>query len=76
MYVHCMCAWHPLRSEEGIGFPETSVRDGCGPPHGCWELNQGPLQEKQVFLTAEPSLQPPHFPTVDNDFSQVQRLVV
>lgn len=23
----------------------------------CWELNSGPLQEQQVLLTAEPSLQ-------------------
>jgi hypothetical protein len=28
----------------------------------CWELNSGPLQEQQVLLTTEPSLQlPPHF---------------
>ena len=28
--------------------------------YGYWELNPGPLQEQQVLLTAEPSLQPPH----------------
>jgi hypothetical protein len=26
---------------------------------GCWELNLGPLEEQAVFLTSEPSLQPP-----------------
>jgi len=30
-----------------------------GPPCGCWELNSGPLEEQLVFLTTEPSLQPP-----------------
>jgi len=27
-------------------------------PHECWEGNSGPLQEQQVLLTTEPSLQP------------------
>jgi hypothetical protein len=26
--------------------------------HGCWELNPVPLEEQQVLLMAEPSLQP------------------
>lgn len=26
-------------------------------PCGCWEHKPGPLEEQQVFLTAEPSLQ-------------------
>lgn len=26
---------------------------------GCWEVNLGPLQNQQVFLTFETSLQPP-----------------
>jgi hypothetical protein len=32
--------------------------DGCEPPHGCWDLNSGPLEEQSVLLPAEPSLQP------------------
>jgi hypothetical protein len=32
--------------------------DSYEPPSGCWELNPGPLQEQQVILTFEPSLQP------------------
>ena len=28
------------------------------PPCGCWELNLGPLQEQQMLLTAELTLQP------------------
>jgi hypothetical protein len=31
--------------------------DGHEPPCGRWELNPGPLEEQQVSLTAEPSLQ-------------------
>ena len=34
------------------------VTDGCELSHGCWKLNPGPLQEKPVLLTTEPSLQP------------------
>jgi hypothetical protein len=34
------------------------IIDGCEPPHGCWELNSGPLDEQPVLLTTEPSLQP------------------
>ena len=34
------------------------ITDGCEPPCGCWELNTGPLEEKSVLLTAEPSLLP------------------
>lgn len=30
----------------------------CEPPCGCWKRNLGPLKEKHVLLTPEPSLQP------------------
>lgn len=39
---------------KGIGFWSYS----CEPPCVCWGLNQRPLEEQSVFLTAEPSLQP------------------
>jgi hypothetical protein len=35
----------------------TGVTDNCGPPCRSWELNQGPLEEQPVLLSAEPSLQ-------------------
>jgi hypothetical protein len=44
-------------------FPECqkrasdTTRDAYEPPHGCWELNSGSLEEEAVILTAEPSLQ-------------------
>ena len=43
---------------KGVGSPGTRVTNSCELPCGCWELNPGPLQEQQVFLTTEPSLQP------------------
>jgi hypothetical protein len=36
------------------------MTDGCEPPSGSWKLNSGPLEEKSVLLTAEPSVQPAH----------------
>ena len=39
--------------------PEEGSRSlgagGWKSPHGCWELNLGPLQDQQLLLTAEPS---------------------
>jgi hypothetical protein len=35
------------------------ITNGCEPPCGCWDLNSGPSEEQSVFLTTEPSLQPP-----------------
>lgn len=52
--------WRP---EEGIGASGTRVINRwlwtiqCV----CWKLNSHPLQEQQVFLTAEPSLHSPTF---------------
>jgi hypothetical protein len=34
------------------------ITNGCEPPCNCWELNSGPLEEQEVFLTTEPSLHP------------------
>ena len=45
-----MCAQWP---EEGFRFPGTGVTAHGKPPHGCWELSQGPLEEQPELLTAE-----------------------
>ena len=37
---------------------DTRVTDCSALPRRCWEPNLGPLQEQQVLLTTEPSLQP------------------
>lgn len=43
---------------EVIGFSGIGIINGCGVPCGSWGLVPGLLQEKPVFLTFEPSLQP------------------
>lgn len=42
--------------EEALGPLELELTAGCETPCGCWALNLGLLQERQVALTAEPSL--------------------
>jgi len=46
-----MCVYEDVRSSD------VGVTDNCEPSSACWELNPGPLEEQQVILTAEPSLQ-------------------
>jgi hypothetical protein len=48
----------PLLSQTHPKRVSDPITDGCEPPHGCWELNSGSLEEQSVLLTAEPSLQP------------------
>ena len=36
----------------------TGVAGGCEPPHGCCELNQDFVEDRQVLLTAELARQP------------------
>lgn len=45
------------KSEENIGSPETGVAASPGQHCKCWELNLGHLQEQQLLLTTELSLQ-------------------
>ena len=41
--------------KEGI---RSHYLDGCEPQCDFWELNSGPLEDRLVLLTTEPSLQP------------------
>ena len=50
---------HPPTTYDRVGSPGTEITDSCEPPCECWELKPGPLEERSVLLTAEPSLQPP-----------------
>ena len=50
----------PREVRRGGGSPGTRVTDGHGE---CWGPNLGPLQEQQVFLSAEP----PHGPFLSFD---------
>lgn len=56
--AHHMHAWFPHRLTDGAYSSESRTTDDCEPPCGFWEQNPGPLQEQQVLLNAEPSLQP------------------
>jgi hypothetical protein len=52
MWIYCCCfQTHQKRTSDPI-------TDGCEPLCGCWEVNSGPLEERSVLLTTEPSLQP------------------
>lgn len=48
---------HPRRLGEGVRSSGIGVTVSCEPLGRCWELNQCPLQEQPVLLTAEPCLQ-------------------
>lgn len=41
-----------IKERGGCGFPRTEVRQSVAHSR-CQELNTGPLQEQQVFLTTE-----------------------
>lgn len=53
-HVHAV----PTEARKGMGSPRNEVIDGSELPWGCWELNPGLLEEPQLLLTPEPSLQP------------------
>lgn len=55
VYVH-VCGVRP--EEGGIYVSGMELHMGVSYPVCMLELNQGPLQEQQVFLAAEPPLQP------------------
>ena len=56
-----LCVQCPQRSEEGVESPGTAFIDGCEPPYRLWELNSGPLQEKQVLFVMVASPAPGSF---------------
>lgn len=51
-------AYTACRIQKDIRPPETGVTDSCKLPCGCWESNQGPIEEHPELLTSEPFLQP------------------
>lgn len=53
LYVYHVGAWYPRVARRGHWLPCNWNYD-CG----CWEQNLYPLQEQQMLLTTEPSLQP------------------
>jgi hypothetical protein len=57
LFILCVCAQCCCLQKHQKG-PSDPITDGCEPPCNVWELNSGPLEERPVFLTTEPSLQP------------------
>lgn len=51
------CAPGVHGGQKGVTSLESVIHD-CKSPSGCWELNAGPLQELQVFLSSELFLWP------------------
>jgi hypothetical protein len=72
LFIYCMHMNPRLLSSDKPKRALDPITDGCEPPRSRSELNSGPLEERSVFLTSEPSLHPtllptpyppPHFPT-------------
>lgn len=55
-----MCVECLNKPEGGIRSPGIGVVGSDELSCGCWELSPAVLQERKVFLTAEPYLQPLH----------------
>jgi hypothetical protein len=50
----CMAVCHgDLKSVGSFGTGDSKLPYGCKLPYRCWGLSRGPLEEHQVFLTAE-----------------------
>lgn len=60
VYVCVPCACLVL-DEARRGCPETEGTEGYEPLCGCWESDQGHLEEQPMLLTAVPSLQPSYY---------------
>lgn len=51
--VYCVHTWYTQKSEESLGSPGTSVKDGCASPCGALETEPG-FSRAAVLLTTEP----------------------
>lgn len=58
IYMQTTCKY--VVHTDARGFHRTGVTDICELACKCREPNPGSLQEKGVFLTTEPSHQPPN----------------
>jgi len=55
--MYHVCGWYPWMLKEDIVLAELELQMVVS-HEMVWKLNAGPLQEPQVLLTTEPSLQP------------------
>ena len=53
-----VCVYAHIHTDpcKGVRSSGTGVASRCELPCGCWELKLGPLEEKPMLLTPEPSL--------------------
>lgn len=59
MYVSALCAcMEPMEVRRSFGFCGTRFTRGYKTLCGCWELNEGPLQDQLMILTDKPSIPP------------------
>lgn len=49
----CLCTHASAKARRGVRFPRAGVTSSCE-PHGCCDLNSGPLQEQEVLSTSDP----------------------
>lgn len=54
MPVHHVCKL-PLEARKGARYLGTEIIDGYEPARGLWKQNLGPLEDREVLLTTEPS---------------------
>jgi hypothetical protein len=57
LYIICMSGGQEGQKKASDSPLKLELQGSCGLPCGYWELNRGPLQKLQVFLTSESSLQ-------------------
>jgi hypothetical protein len=57
--------------EEDIEYSGTRMTEICEPRFGCWEPNLDPLEEQQLSLPSEQSLQPYVFPSILCSFAGI-----
>jgi hypothetical protein len=55
-YMH-MCVPHVCQGPSEVRSPRTRILYTCELPCRCWEQNLGSLQDKQVLITTELSIQ-------------------
>lgn len=58
VYVHmCTRVQETGEIKRGSRVPKVAVTGSCELSGGCWELNPCPLQERQVSMTTDSSVQ-------------------
>jgi hypothetical protein len=51
IYLFIICEYTVAVFRHSRRGHQISLRDGCEPPCGCWDLNSGPSEEQSGALT-------------------------